>query len=385
MLVNFLLPPLASFQSGADPLPHLAAPSTSKKSTASRRPRSGDAAYRPSATSDVSSEEDSEEGMTHRRRKSKGKGRASAGGSSQAIPIGRRDNEVWYGKKRKGRKGSRRPSGGEGGKDGEEEEEQDLGGMSHQDFTFDRSDEQQQQEDDDSTPAPEPTTFFLRPKSPPARRSVSPGAHSPFQPSRTQDRSPSTSVDPQIAAFDRSLGGASTSNSNSNDYSHSFNFSLAALEQRDRSGRSPSVDASILSVQNSYDYREEEEIVKALEAQKRASGGSLAGAGAGVGPSPSKSAAGSRRRMPGPPGGLQEMTIEEEGEGSRAGGAPAQEKQAGGAGGEFGSRLGKGVRPLWAGLGVCWNWARNPLLDWAKIGKAVGLLLLLVWALSALR
>ncbi|GAA5855817.1 hypothetical protein JCM8547_000369 [Rhodosporidiobolus lusitaniae] len=187
---------------------------------------------------------------THRRRKSKGKGRASVGGTSaasMAIPRGIKDGEVWYGKKRKGRKGTRKSTanGDEEDEEGEEDDEEQYGGG------MDQQDEYENAEDDrDATPPAH--SFYLRPKSPTPQ--PSPGSTngqpqrngwslSPFRfggRSAAQDAPP---VDPAFNAFDRSLNGGD----NSNSLSVSFE------------------DSAIRG--SSYDFSEEEAIVRLLEEQ----------------------------------------------------------------------------------------------------------------------
>lgn len=288
----------------------------------SHRRKSGDPTYRPGKTSEPDSEEESDEATT-RRRRSKGKGRAAP--ASNAIPIGRRDGEVWFGKKRKGRKG--RKSGGTVGSDDEEEQsqdgegsqepsgEQELGGYEYdppQDFP--------------------PTSFFLRPKSPSPSapthqgRDVgsSPGGHSPFQANRVFNV-------PSFAALDKSL-----------------NSSFG--------GRDSSLDDSGVRG-SSYDYSEEERIVASLE--KQASGSGMR----------------RRNRLPGPPiaepflDGIEEEEEEEE------------QRQGGGAG----RMLGKIVRPLWSAGSRVWRAAQNPLLDWYKIWRAVAIAAGVLFLLFALR
>ncbi|GAA5887420.1 hypothetical protein JCM6882_002523 [Rhodosporidiobolus microsporus] len=205
-----------------------------------------------------SSEDDDGAYKTHKRRKSKGKGRASVGSTSasQAIPRGIRDGEVWYGKKRKGRKGSRKSTsnGEEDEEDGEDEEEEDLGGMDPDDYSHQNGDDPSYEQDDrDATPPA--ASFYLRPRSP------SPGAASTSQQQQQQSRngwsfpaSPfrfggprNPPVDPAFGAFDRSLGGEGDSNS-----------------------VSVSLDDSAIRG-SSYDFSEEEAIVRILEQKSAAS------------------------------------------------------------------------------------------------------------------
>ncbi|ORY73224.1 hypothetical protein BCR35DRAFT_322042 [Leucosporidium creatinivorum] len=246
---------------------------------------------------------------------------------------------------------------------------------------FNRHDDQ---EDDDATPAP--TSYFLRLKSPSPVPSSStnpnananvlspgPGAHSPFQPSRIFGNPSSTnaarapSVDPILSAFDNSLLENSTSNSNSNDFSSSFHLHSHSHTNGngngDRSRRSPSFDASIISVRTDHDYEEEERIVRALEEQKRAGVLGRQGGGTGL-----------RRRMPGPPG--------TSGASSGLGGIREEPE---GAGAGVGKRLGEGVRPLWRGVERVAGWARNPLIDWWRVWKALALVGVVLWVWFAMR
>ncbi|KAM0754805.1 hypothetical protein T439DRAFT_377231 [Meredithblackwellia eburnea MCA 4105] len=286
--------------------------STAKKA----RRKSGDATYRPSAHSEVESESEESD---HARRRRKGKGRASGGnGTAQkAIPIGRRDNDVWMSKKRKGRKGGGRGGSGDG-EDGEDDgEEEELG--ADDTFNFD--------------PQPEarspvvPASFFLRPKSPsPSAPTYQghtldspPTAHSPFQPSKA------ITPDPAFRSFDRS-----------------FN-SRARSESTDESGIRGS----------SYDYSEEERIVTALEKEKYAlANGRTSGSSDGIR---------RRNRLPAPPSLNHLDEIQEEDEI---------------AGGRFGGAVGAFVRPLWALVVRLVHKLQDPLLDWGRIGRTAGFSLL---------
>ncbi|GAA5834008.1 hypothetical protein JCM11251_003591 [Rhodosporidiobolus azoricus] len=198
---------------------------------------------------------------THRRRKSKGKGRASVGSTSasQAIPRGIRDGEVWYGKKRKGRKGSRKSNGDGEAQEGEEdededEEQQDFGGMDANEFSYQDGDDDSRFEQDDRDATPPAAAFYLRPRSPATAENVAASTSaSSQQPSTcngfTFAASPfrfggshSLPVDPAFHAFDRSLGGEGDS---------------VSLE-----------DSAIRG--SSYDFSEEEAIVRILEEKKAA-------------------------------------------------------------------------------------------------------------------
>ncbi|GAA6011361.1 hypothetical protein JCM10207_008313 [Rhodosporidiobolus poonsookiae] len=219
-----------------------------------RSTKPADPSYRPNKDPDFhagqtsSSDDDGGASRTHRRRKSKGKGKASLGGgmASQAIPRGHYDGEVWYGKKRKGRKGGRRSTAnGEGEEnDDEESDEQehdpeDLGGMDDQEHDGPSFDEED---------TPQSHSFFLRPKSP----SAQPPPASPQQQPRSGWRFPlspfrfgsgsgandAAPVDPAFGAFDRSLGDGD-----------SLSVSLE--------------DSAIRG--SSYDFSEEERIVRTLE------------------------------------------------------------------------------------------------------------------------
>ncbi|KAK4704222.1 hypothetical protein P7C70_g1989, partial [Phenoliferia sp. Uapishka_3] len=290
------------------------APNSAKK--ASSRRKSGDPTYRPTATSDAETESEESD---YARRKRKGKGRASGGGTN-AIPIGRRDGEVWYGKKRKGRKGARRSGDGVEGEEDELEGEsmdQDLGG--HDEITFDLPD------DDD---APASTSFFLRPKSPSPsapNQSVesSPAGHTPFSFSMKN-----VQPDPAFDSFDRTLN----------------------------SRRSESFDDSGVRG-SSYDYSEEERIVAALEREKAAAS-SAANARAGA------SGVRNRYRVGPPPSREPDLgDIQEEEELKR---------------GSLGRSVGLALRPVWSFLSGTWQALQNPLLDWSKIAKAAGLALALL-------
>ncbi|GAA6037262.1 hypothetical protein JCM8097_008650 [Rhodosporidiobolus ruineniae] len=229
-----------------------------------------DPAYHAGQTS-TSESDDGGYNKTHRRRKSKGKGRASTASTSaasMAIPRGIRDGEVWYGKKRKGRKGGRK-SGANGEVDEEDDEEQDegdsgeqqpddLGGMDPQEHDY-HGDDRFDEDDRDATPPA--TSFYLRPKSP------SPAAASSTSQQQQQrngwgfassfrfggaSTSASTSaaqappVDPAFSAFDRSLG-----------------------QHGDEHSISGSLDDSAIRG-SSYDFSEEEAIVRLLEENHRA-------------------------------------------------------------------------------------------------------------------
>lgn len=299
------------------------APSTSKKASSSRR-KSGDPTYRPVPTSGAESEEFSEDDRS-RRRRSKGKGRASQSGSaSTAINIGRRDGEVWYnknGKKRKGR--ARRSSGGEGAS-GFDEGEDGYGNGEHEgrDESYDQEGYEPPQ--DDFQPQ-HPTSFYLRPATPPSGSAngnvePSPGAHPPFD------------LDPSFAAFDKSINS-------------SFN-------------RSGSLDDS--GVQgSSYDYSEEERIVAALEQQMSQQKNAQAG-GSGLRKR--------NNRLPGPPGPPALRGIQEEDEQER--------------GGSFGRKLARAIIFVWSSIVYAWRILMDPALDWYKIGKTGGVLFLVLLVLS---
>ncbi|KDE03051.1 hypothetical protein MVLG_06440 [Microbotryum lychnidis-dioicae p1A1 Lamole] len=334
-----------------------------KTSPNARRKLTTDSAYKPTGESEATSGDDISDDANARRRKSKGKGRASTGSATlSAIPIGRRDNEVWQkAKKRKGRKG-RGTGEGEGvddegaGSDDEyarnDDKEQDMGGMEH-DFEPNISVE------------PPSVSFFLRDKSPSDRTQASaqkevvtpqlklggyptssPGTHSPFQPLRAFTfgfggrgaNAAAPPVDPSFDDFDQTLNPGRT------QPSHSFSRSL-------------SLDDS-LTRGSSYDYSEEERIVAALEEQRRlnqlATEQSKGGAGDGV----NSLTAGLRRRH-------------------RLNGAPAlagiQEESQHVRRSGIGAFLGRQLYRLFAGV---WRTIQDPLLDWRKIWRAIGLLLL---------
>ncbi|SCV74075.1 BQ2448_6507 [Microbotryum intermedium] len=331
-------------------------PNAKRKSTAT------DSAYKPAGELEATSEDDVSNDTIARRRKNKGKGRASTGSAtSNAIPIGRRDNDVWQkAKKKRGRKSRDAGEGDEeeaAGSDNalghDDDDDGDMGGMEH-DFEPDVSVE------------PPSVSFFLRDKSPSFDRTQasaqkematpqlklggyptsSPGTHSPFQPLRAftfgfGGRGASAAappVHPSIDEFDQTL------NAGHAQPSHSFSRSL-------------SLDDS-LTRGSSYDYSEEERIVAALEEQRRlnklAAEQSKGNAGDGV----NSLTAGLRRRhrLSGAPAlaGIQEE---------------AQHERKSG----IGAFLGRLLYRLLAGV---WRTIQDPLLDWSKIWRAIGLLLL---------
>ncbi|GEM07012.1 spindle pole body-associated protein sad1 [Rhodotorula toruloides] len=223
-----------------------------------KRTKPADPSYNP--TKDPSyhagntSTAESENGANTKRRKSKGKGRASTGGRSaaqEAIPRGIRDGEIWYGKKRKSKRGSRRSTAGAEGEEQEDEEDEeengfeyegeDLGGMDPQDHPAGDD----YLDDDEADRTPPAASYFLRLRSP------SPRAKDAASTSQQQVAAPSSRsngagpADPAFAAFDHSLGHGNDSNS-----------------------LSASFDNSVLR-RSSYDYSEEERIVQALEAQRK--------------------------------------------------------------------------------------------------------------------
>ncbi|BGP38438.1 hypothetical protein JCM10450v2_002383 [Rhodotorula kratochvilovae] len=385
-------------------------PASANKPRRRRSAKPADPTYRPRADPTFRAGDESttssDEGTPQRRRKGKGKARSSTGGGgggrSEAIPRGIRDGEVWYGKKRKGRKGGRKSAGGdeEDGEEGKGEfegegdgsgEGQDLGGMDPRDHDHAGRDDSFDQDGEDTPPA---ATYFLRLKSPSPAPSASTTsaqqpAHSqsgygvppsPFRSNVGASTSGGASADPAFAAFDRSLGGV-----NGHD-SHSL---------------SASFDDSVLRG-SSYDYSEEERIVQALEAQKKRQieeqqraqqqrqqqqqrvqqaapppptpGGMatpMPSAGAyplTPGAAASPASALRKRRMPGPPSML--------GAGTPLGADDDDEEDDGGKEGKWGRRCGDALRPLVRLFERVRRKAQDPLLDWAKIRRALGALLL---------
>ncbi|BGO90029.1 hypothetical protein NBRC10512_003562 [Rhodotorula toruloides] len=351
----------------------------------------------PSYHAGDTSTADSDNGAATKRRKSKGKGRASTGGRSaaqEAIPRGIRDGEIWYGKKRKGKRGSRRSTAGAEGDEQEDDEEedeeddleyegQDLGGMDPQDHPA-GNDYLDDDEADRTTPA---ASYFLRLRSP------SPQANGSTSTSHQQAAASSSRingagpVDPAFAAFDRLLGPGNDSNS-----------------------LSASFDDSVLRG-SSYDYSEEERIVQALEAQKkrhfeeeqrrrqqaqptpqhqRAAAAATPGT-SGATPMPTTGAypltpgaAGSpvsalrKRRLPGPPSML--------GAGTPLGPIDDDEDDVARAermGGEWGRKCGNALRPLVELVARLWRKTQDPLLHWGRIWKAIATTLLLLGIVAA--
>lgn len=308
----------------------------SKKTTSPKR-RSADATYRPEPSSSHASSDESSEDRT-RRRKSKGKGRASTSGAG-AIPIGRRDSDVWYGKKRKGKKGRKGSvlAGGEEeeGSDGSGEDEAEPSEFVGEGGQIDMGGFEYEGEDTQDGPA---ASYYLRAKS------LSPDntSQSPFDPETTKREQ---SIDPTFAAFDQSM-----------------NSSFG--------GRERSYDES--GVQNSsYDYSEEERIVAAIEAQKNVAQNS----------SPARSQRqvngnGRTGNVSGTPSGLRQRKnrVPSPPALNRVAEEPEESEESGPAkdGSDLGQRLGETARPVIELGKKGWNKLQDPLLDWSKIGKFVG-------------
>lgn len=310
-------------------------PGPSKKTTSPKR-RATDATYRPEPSSSHASSDESSEERT-RRRKSKGKGRASTSGSG-AIPIGRRDSDVWFGKRRRGKKGKKGSllAGGEeeegtsGSGEGEAEASEFIG----EGGQIDMGGYEYEREDTQDGPA---ASYYLRAKSP----SPSETSQSPFD--QTTKREPS--IDPTFATFDQSM-----------------NSSFG--------GREMSYDES--GVQNSsYDYSEEERIVAAIEAQKNVahtssparSQSQLNGNGrTGIVNGSPNGLRKRRNRIPSPPGldRVAEEPVENEDL------AEGRERS------ELRKKLGETARPVIELGKKGWNKLQDPLLDWNKIGKFLG-------------
>ncbi|BGP23218.1 hypothetical protein JCM10295v2_002112 [Rhodotorula toruloides] len=351
----------------------------------------------PSYHAGNTSTAESENGANTKRRKSKGKGRASTGGRSaaqEAIPRGIRDGEIWYGKKRKSKRGSRRSTAGAEGEEQEDEEDEeengfeyegeDLGGMDPQDHPAGDD----YLDDDEADRTPPAASYFLRLRSP------SPRAKDAASTSQQQVAAPSSRsngagpADPAFAAFDHSLGHGNDSNS-----------------------LSASFDNSVLR-RSSYDYSEEERIVQALEAQRKrqfeeeqrrrhqaqptpqqqrvAAAATPGTSGATPMPTtgaypPTPGAAASpvsalrKRRLPGPPSML--------GAGPPLGSIDDDEDDVARAermGGEWGRKCGNALRPL-VELGArIWRKTQDPLLHWGRIWKAVAATLLLLGIVAAI-
>ncbi|GAA5921582.1 hypothetical protein JCM3775_003116 [Rhodotorula graminis] len=371
-----------------------------------------DPPYRPDPASAASSDEYTPRG----RHKSKGKGRTSLGpgAATHALARGVQEAEIWYGKKPKGRRGGRGSgAGGESEEDDDEEEdeseqdeqgdERDLGGMDphEHDLVGDRY--VSHERDGDGSATPPAVSYYLRVGSPsPTHSSEASRRQQPGPPSNL-GRSPSPfhsnvgastsgAVDPAFAAFDRSLDADSSGRGDHPGDGHSL---------------SASFDDSVLRG-SSYDFCEEERIVQALEAQKQRQleaqqararqlqqqqqqqqrqGGPPPTPGGMATPRPSTGAypltpqaAGAspvsamrKRRLPGPPSMLGAGTPfgaqdEGEGEDGAAGGTASE--------GKWGRRCGDALRPLVRVVERARRKAQDPLLDWAKIRRALGALLL---------
>lgn len=311
-----------------------------KRLSPSARRKTGDAAYKPSATSDLEKSSSSSDDERSRRRRSKGKGRASMErGTSQAIPIGRRDSEVWSGQKKKRKSRKSKKSGldgeldesmsgsgaetGDGEGDGNEGEgEVSLGGYDYQ------------PEDQEEVPQ---ASYYLRAGSPQLNQEFTFQASQSYSQSRNVNNIREPTIDPTFAAFDNSI-----SNSMRRDDSY---------------------DSGIRG--SSYDYSEEERIVAAIEAEKARE---LAEANARItSPSTSSSARKRKNRIPSPPRIMEPIEEEE-----------IVEPTEGGRG--LGRKMGQVVRPLVS----VWRKTQNPLLDWWKICRAVGLSLGGLFVLSLL-
>ncbi|KAL8278866.1 hypothetical protein RQP46_008737 [Phenoliferia psychrophenolica] len=301
---------------------------SSKKSSA-RRKSGADTAYRPTAgESDDLSDSDESDGAKRRRRKGKARESTSTSG---AIPIGRRDGEVWDGKKRKGgRKSGGRKSVPPTSTAAGEGEGEDMGG--HDDF-------QGHQDDDHPPPG---ATFFLRPKSP----SLSPNApqhespphqHQPFNFSlkSLQQPPPPPALDPAFDAFDRS--------------------------------QNNSIDDSGVRG-SSYDYSEEERIVAQLEFEKRQQQQQQVPLFPVAGPSGSGSGNGIRKRGRLPPPPSREPYL----------GDIAEEEDERHRPRSVGRTIGIALRPVWNGVRWAWRALQDPLLDWRKIAQAVVLAVALI-------
>jgi len=387
---------------------------STSRTTRRRSAKPVDPPYRPDAAATASSDE----GTPRTRARSKGKGRSSLGARAPtALSRGVQEAEVWYGKKPQGRKGVRRSGEGVGREEEEEDDddddervyklepqddEQDLGGMDqHEHYTAgDRDGSYKHDQDGDGDATPPAASYFLRVGSPSPAQS---GAASPRQQSGQPSnlgRSPSpfysnvgasTSgaarpVDPAFAAFDRSIGAGS----NGRDL-HGDGHSLSA-----------SFDDSVLRG-SSYDFSEEERIVQALEAQKQRqleaqqararqlqqlrqappppTPGGVATPMPSTGAYPlTPQAAGAspvsamrKRRLPGPPSML--------GAGTPLGAQDDDDEDDGAAGGlaregKWGRRCGDALRPFVRVVERVRSKAQDPLLDWAKIRRALGALLL---------
>ncbi|KAK4050894.1 hypothetical protein OIO90_004870 [Microbotryomycetes sp. JL221] len=286
-----------------------ASPRSGKKHS---RRKPGDATYKPAAESDAATDEDSEEDSN--RRRSKGKGRAQEPG---AISIGQRDGEDWQSTARK-RKARRSTAGQDqnvddvfaqataaSGVNTIRANDDDFGGLHQIEHVYNDT--------LDSTDQHPATSFFLQ-------------AKSPGRPA---------SVDPVFAAFDKSIN--------------------------DSSVIGPDFDDSGLR-SSSYDYSEEERIVAALEQQKRLDQArSSTAATTSAKRSPAQSAQGGLRRrnkLPGPPGGLDEIVEESSGHDSL-------------------SSLAVGAKRLLNMIaGGMFKWTQDPLLDWFKLARAVAVTLL---------
>ncbi|GAA5835196.1 hypothetical protein JCM9279_007226 [Rhodotorula babjevae] len=409
-------------QRGGQKRPKVALDDEAASTSRTQRRRSAkpvDPTYRPEAAAPASSDDD----KPRSRRKSKAKARSSVGASDGgAWARGIRDAEVWFGKKPKGGKVARSWGGTESGEEEDDDDEeveeveeedeepeqdqqgdeQDLGGMDQHDHypAADRGGSYDHDGDGDATPPA--TSYYLRVGSPsPAQSGAARQGQQPAQPS-TLGRSPSPfysnigastsdaapSPDPAFAAFDRSLGVGS----NGRDH-HGDGHSLSA-----------SFDDSVLRG-SSYDFSEEERIVQALEAQKQRQHEAQQARARqlqqrqGQGPPPpmpggmatpmpstgayplTPQAAGAspvsalrKRRLPGPPSMLGAGTPlgaqDDEGEDDEgvAGGLVRE--------GKWGRRCGDALRPLVRVVERVRRKAQDPLLDWAKIRRAVGALLL---------
>ncbi|GAA6007690.1 hypothetical protein JCM11491_003926 [Sporobolomyces phaffii] len=408
-----------------------------------RRPRRStkpqDPSYKPSAdpsfhlNNSSTSDADSDEDGRRRRSRSKSKG---GGVGVDAIPRGIRDGEVWYGKgkKRRTSRGGKSQSGSSRRTSGESVEteesnqrENELGGMGDQGDDFgtpgpehsqlrddedEEEDEEEEQGEDQQTPPALSrqsgglVSFFLRrdsasPPEPPSTaaaaapessRTVPSQRRSPFSlPSLSpfRSRTAEPSPDPAFAAFDQSLHQPEPSNRSQSD-------SLQSIDEMSHLRNS------------SYDYSEEERLVQAIETERRKKQQprpqpsqpsaiparlfsprqpQVPGTPVGLTPAPKSGAypltpgspvnnvsrRNGKNRLPAPPSMLGQSGLDDH--------RPGPEERRG----EWGRKFGLAVKPLVEFGEQVRRKLQDPLLDWAKILKALAGALGVVTVLLAIR
>lgn len=186
---------------------------------------------------------------------------------------------------------------------------------------------------------PPSTSYYLRPKSPSLSNSPQPEDSNRFNFNSNQQ---DNMIDPTFAAFDRSLNDSSFGGG----------------------GRESSLDESGIRG-SSYDYSEEERIVVAIEAEKERERKASKKNAANTSSTSTSGMRKRRNRIPSPPN-LQAMEPIEEEDLLEDNALPNE---------GIGRKLGSLVRPVIGVSRTIWRNLKNPLLDWWKIWRAIGLTL----------